>query len=59
MRTPTETFYNMKRLHAMFAVASLAMLAATVWMVAADHGREWKRYQRTYRDQIARTRGAS
>ncbi len=52
MPSPSETFYSMKRLHAMFAVASLAMLAATVWMVAADHGREWKRYQRVFRDQI-------
>jgi len=52
MRTSTETFYNIQRLHAIFAVAALAMLAVTVWMVAADHRREWKRYQRTFRDQI-------
>lgn len=52
MRTSTETFYHIQRLHAIFAVASLAMLAVTVWMLAADHRREWKRYQRTFRDQI-------
>ena len=52
MRTSTETFYNIRRLHAIFASASLAMLAVTVWMVAADHRREWKRYQRAFRDQI-------
>jgi cbb3-type cytochrome oxidase cytochrome c subunit len=47
-----ETFYNLKRLHLVFAVSSLALLAATLWMLAADHRREWKVYQRTFRDQV-------
>ncbi len=52
MRTSTEPFYNIRRLHVIFAVASLAMLAATLWMLAVDHRREWKRYQRIFREQI-------
>jgi len=52
MPSPNDTFFNMKRLHAVFAVASLAMLVATVWMVAADHRRAWKQYQRTFRDRV-------
>jgi cytochrome c2 len=52
MPSHDETFYDLKRLHLVFAVSSLALLAATLWMVVADHRREWKVYQRTYRDQI-------
>jgi len=52
MPSPNDTFYNLKRLHLVFALSSLALLAVTVWMVAADHGREWKVYQRTFRDQV-------
>jgi len=47
-----KTFYNLKRLHVVFAVASLAMLATTLWMLAADHWREWKGYQRTFRNRV-------
>ena len=52
MRAPDKTYYNMKRLHAMFAVAALGLLAVTLWMLAVDHGREWKEYQRTFRERI-------
>jgi len=52
MRASDETFYNIKRLHVVFAVSSLALLAVTVWMVAADHFRQWKVYQRTYLDRV-------
>ena len=52
MRASDETFYNIKRLHRLFAVSAVAMLAVTVWMVAADHWRPWKVYQRTFRDEV-------
>ncbi|MFH1267050.1 MAG: PDZ domain-containing protein, partial [Planctomycetota bacterium] len=52
MPATNSTFYNMKRLHAVFAVSSMALLAVTLWMLAADHWREWKVYQRTFRDRI-------
>ena len=47
-----DTFFNIKRLHVLFAVSSMALLAVTIWMLAADHLREWKVYQRTYRDSV-------
>ena len=52
MAPSDKTYYSVKRLHAVFAVASVALLAVTVWMLAADHRREWKRYQRTFRDRV-------
>ena len=52
MRASDDTHYNIKRLHVVFAVSSLALLAVTIWMLVADHQREWKVYQRTYRDAI-------
>jgi len=33
-------------------VEVLALLAVTVWMLAADHWREWKVFQRTFRDSV-------
>ena len=52
MPSTDETFYNLKRLHVLFAISSLALLAATVWLIVADHCRQWKVYQRTFRDQV-------
>lgn len=52
MPASETTFYNIKRLHAVFAMASLALVAVTVWMLAKDHWREWKVYQRTFRDRV-------
>ncbi len=52
MPASETTFYNVKRLHAVFAVSSLALVAVTVWMLAIDHWREWKVYQRTFRDRV-------
>jgi len=52
MRATEKHFYNIKRLHVAFALASAALLAVTVWMLVADHRRPWKEYQRTFRDRI-------
>jgi len=52
MPATDSTYRNMRRLHAVFAASSLALVAVTVWMLAADHWREWKVYQRTFRDRI-------
>jgi len=52
MRATDKHFYNIKRLHVVFAVSSAALLAVTVWMLVADHRRTWKEYQRTFRDRI-------
>ncbi len=47
MPATDQTCYNIKRLHKVFAVASVLLLFATVWMFAVDHNRPWKRIQRT------------
>jgi cytochrome c551/c552 len=47
MPATDQTFYNIKRLHKIFAVVSVLLLCATVWMFAVDHNRPWKRIQRT------------
>ncbi|MCU0874666.1 MAG: hypothetical protein MUE50_20235, partial [Pirellulaceae bacterium] len=47
MPATDQTWYPMKLLHRLFAVASLALLATTVWLLARDHQRPWKQYQRT------------
>lgn len=52
MPAQEQTFYSLKRLHAVFAITSLALAAATVWLVVIDHCREWKAYQRTFRDRV-------
>lgn len=52
MRSSDETHYNIKRLHVVFAISSLALLCVTVWMLAADHCRRWKVYQRNFQDRI-------
>ena len=52
MRPSERTHHNVKRLHAVFATATLALLAATIWMLLADHRREWKDYQRGYRARV-------
>jgi len=45
MPASEATWRNQRWLHIVFGVSSLLMLIMTVWMFAADHGREWKRYQ--------------
>ncbi|MFP6692449.1 MAG: hypothetical protein VB875_05505, partial [Pirellulales bacterium] len=39
----------MKRMHLVFAVSSIALFVSTIWVLAADHYREWKGYQTKYR----------
>ncbi|MEM7315621.1 MAG: hypothetical protein AAF497_20980, partial [Planctomycetota bacterium] len=50
MPATEQTWYDQKLLHVVFGFSSIAMFIATVWMFAADHDREWKGYQRRYRD---------
>lgn len=52
MRATEKTYYNIKRLHLVFAASSLALLLVTVSMLAVDHYRPWKEYQRTFRDRV-------
>ena len=52
MPSPDDTHFPIERLHRLFAVSALALLAVTVWVIAADHYRPWKAYQRRFRDEI-------
>ena len=47
MPATEQTTHDQKLLHKVFAVSSVLMLVATIWMFAVDHRREWKPYQRT------------
>jgi len=47
-----DTFYNIRRLHLVFAIAAFAMLAVTLWMLAVDHRRTWKEHQRSFSGQV-------
>jgi cbb3-type cytochrome oxidase cytochrome c subunit/peptidoglycan hydrolase CwlO-like protein len=48
MPASEETYRSQPTLHLIFAISSIAMLLSTVWMVMADHLREWKRVQREF-----------
>lgn len=48
MPATEETYRNQPTLHVVFAVSSIAMLLATVWMIMADHLRPWKQVQREF-----------
>jgi cytochrome c551/c552 len=44
-----STWRDQKLMHVLFGVASLILLFGTLWMLRNDHDREWKRYQRKFR----------
>lgn len=44
-----ETWRDTKKLHRWFAISSVALLLSTLWMMASDHDRSWKKYQKTAR----------
>lgn len=42
----SEDFYrDQKKLHVVFLISALGLFGATIWMMAADHIREWKDHQ--------------
>src|SRR5258708_36731393 len=45
-----QTWRDQKRMHVIFGVCSLIRDLATVGMLVADHNREWKNYQRGFRN---------
>lgn len=51
-----ETARNINTLHLVFAVSSLAMLGSLAWMLYADYDREWKGWQKKFRQvEVDRT----
>ncbi len=49
-RQPTIHAYRLSRLHAVFLVSNLLLLASILWMVVGDYTREWKDVQRGFQD---------
>jgi cytochrome c2 len=49
MPATEQTWWNLKTLHVVFGVTAVLLLVATVAMLAADHNRPWKKYQREFR----------
>lgn len=47
MPATENVWRNLRTMHVVFAVSSLAMLATTIWMMAADYDDEWRVIQRT------------
>ena len=47
MPATEQTWRSTKLLHKIFAVSGVALLATTIWLLAIDHARPWKPYQRT------------
>jgi cytochrome c2 len=45
MPATEQTWRDSKLLHLIFGITALLMLIGTIWMLAADHRREWKVYQ--------------
>ncbi|MFO1021454.1 MAG: c-type cytochrome [Planctomycetales bacterium] len=58
MPATEQTWRDLKLMHLVFAISSLALFGATLWMMAKDHDREWRVYQKKFTkldaDQIAK-----
>ncbi len=48
MPATEQTWRDSRLMHVIFGISGLAMLITTIWMLAADHRREWKDYQRKF-----------
>jgi len=53
MPATEQTWRNQKVMHVVFACSALVMAFATLWLLAKDHNREWKRWQLTDRKKEA------
>ena len=50
MPATETTWRDLKLMHVVFGVSSLVMLVTTIWMMADDHNRPWKAYQRQFQE---------
>ena len=48
MPATEETYRRQPTLHIIFAISSIAMTLAIIWMIMADHLRPWKQVQREF-----------
>ncbi|MCX7402818.1 MAG: hypothetical protein NTY87_06890 [Planctomycetia bacterium] len=49
MPATEQTWRDLKVLHVVFSVTAILLLISTVVMLAVDHNRPWKKYQREFR----------
>ena len=53
-----ERFYNILKLNKLFGISSIVFLLLLVWTFADDYDRNWKDYQREFRQlETANTKG--
>ncbi|MCC7474549.1 MAG: c-type cytochrome [Pirellulales bacterium] len=45
MPATEKTSRDQAKLHVIFAISAIVMLVATLWMMAKDHNREWRKWQ--------------
>src|SRR4051812_31447842 len=45
MPATEKTWRDQTRMHVIFGISALVMLAGTIWMLAKDHNREWRNWQ--------------
>ena len=50
MPATEKTWRDQAKMHVIFGISALVMLAATIWMLAKDHNREWRQWQLDDRD---------
>src|SRR3954454_13455942 len=45
MPATEKTWRDQARMHVIFGISALVMLGGTIWMLAKDHNREWRKWQ--------------
>src|SRR5215218_11345716 len=45
MPATEKTWRDQAKMHVLFGISALVMLAGTIWMLAKDHNREWRKWQ--------------
>ena len=53
MPATEEYWRNLSQMHRLFAWSSVALFAATIWMMAADHDDEWRVFQKEFQRRAA------
>jgi cytochrome c2 len=55
MPATEKTWRDQAKMHVIFGISALVMLGATIWMLAKDHNREWRKWQLDDRSREAWT----
>src|SRR6478609_5688600 len=45
MPATEKTWRDQAKMHVIFGISALVMLGGTIWMLAKDHSREWRKWQ--------------